>query len=249
MEKVKVLVIEDEIIIAQSIIIMIENMGFECVGTAMRATKGLALAIEKKPDIALLDINLKGEEDGIWLAKEIKKELDIPFIFLSSFGDKKTIEEAATSVPYGFILKPVQQQNIFAAITTALAKFSHEKQQEQFKDTVGTIEKIDESESHAPLIIKDEYVKITLSDVDYIKSDGNYIELHGNGRKKVIKETLKNIESKLNQNIFFQVHRSYVVNIRKIDSIGSAHIKVNGEEIPIVKQRKDLLLELLNTLS
>lgn len=257
MEKVKVLVVEDEVVIAHSIISMIEKMGFECVGTAIRATKGLEIAKEKKPDIALLDINLKGEETGIWLAKEIKKILDIPFIFLTSFGDKKTIEEAASTIPYGYILKPVEQQNIFAAITTALAKFSSEQ---KIKDDSGTSEedsKEEEQNRNDAMIIKDalfikdeyQYVKINLEEIDFIKSDGNYVELHGDGRKKVIKETLKKIEAKLTENIFFQVHRSYVVNIRKIESIGGAHIIVNGSEIPIVKQRKDALLSLLNTLS
>ncbi len=255
MEKVKVLVVEDEVIIAHAIISMIEKMGYECVGPAIRATKALELAKAKKPDIALLDINLKGEETGIWLAEQLKKELDIPYIFLTSLGDNKTIEEATSTMPYGYLLKPVEQQNIFAAIETALIRFSNEKKvREDFEESSLNIESSLNPKNaliiKEVLFIKDEYqyVKIIISEVDFIKSDGNYIEINSSGKKKVFKEKLKNIESKLIGNTFFQVHRSYIVNVLKIDNISSSFVKINDVEIPIVKQKKDLLLELLNTL-
>ena len=255
MEKVRVLVVEDEVIIAQSIISMIEKMGYECVGTAIRATKGLELAKTLKPDIALLDINLKGEETGIWLAGELKRELNIPYVFLTSLGDKKTIEEATSTMPYGYLLKPVAQQSVYAAIETALARFSQEnKTPAQKEATLSVSKSFDEKEEEKPsllikdaLFIKDEYqyVKIILSEIDYIKSDGNYIEIHSQGKKKVLKETLKNMETKLPADIFFQTHRSYLVNIEKIESIGGNSIKVNNEELPIVKERRDALLAYL----
>ena len=255
MEKVRVLVVEDEVIIAQSIISMIEKMGYECVGTAIRATKGLELAKTLKPDIALLDINLKGEETGIWLAGELKRELNIPYVFLTSLGDKKTIEEATSTMPYGYLLKPVAQQSVYAAIETALARFSQENKTPAQKETTLSVSKsFDEKEEEKPsllikdaLFIKDEYqyVKIILSEIDYIKSDGNYIEIHSQGKKKVLKETLKNMETKLPADIFFQTHRSYLVNVEKIESIGGNSIKVNNEELPIVKERRDALLAYL----
>tara|TARA_A100000171_G_scaffold31425_1_gene29776 strand:- start:1907 stop:2680 length:774 start_codon:yes stop_codon:yes gene_type:complete len=255
MEKVRVLVVEDEVIIAQSIISMIEKMGYECVGTAIRATKGLELAKTLKPDIALLDINLKGEETGIWLAGELKRELNIPYVFLTSLGDKKTIEEATSTMPYGYLLKPVAQQSVYAAIETALARFSQENRTPAQKEATLSVSKaLDEKEEEKPsllikdaLFIKDEYqyVKIILSEIDYIKSDGNYIEIHSQGKKKVLKETLKNMETKLPADIFFQIHRSYLVNVEKIESIGGNSIKVNNEELPIVKERRDALLAYL----
>ena len=239
MEKVKVLVVEDEVITAHSIISMIEKMGYESVGTAIRAQRGLEIARAKKPDIALLDINLKGEETGIWLAARLKEELDIPYIFLTSYGDSKTVKEASATMPYGYLLKPVEQQNIYAAIETALARFSEQKmEKEEKKDTLLIKD---------ALFIKDEYqyVKIKLTEIDFIKSDGNYIEVHQNGKKRVIKETLKNIQSKLPDDKFFQIHRSYLVNVEKVESIGGNFIKLGDTELPIVKEKRDLLLELL----
>ena len=241
MDKVKILVVEDEVITAHAISSMIEKMGYECVGTAIRAKKGLDLARALKPDLALLDITLKGEETGIWLAGELKKELNIPYIFLTSLGDKKTIEEATATMPYGYLLKPMEAQNLYAAIETALARFSAEQ------GTSGVASSEDESPALAikdSLFIKDEYqyVKIVLSDIDYIKSDGNYIEIHGKGTKRVLKETLKNMEAKLPASDFFQAHRSYLINVHKIESITGNSVVLGDTEVPIVKQKRDELL-------
>lgn len=241
MEKVKILVVEDEVITAHAIISMVEKMGYECVGTAIRATKALDMAKALKPDLALLDITLKGEETGIWLAGELKKELDIPYIFLTSLGDKKSIEEATATMPYGYLLKPLEAQNLYAAIETALARFSHEN------NGKNQVEEAPALAIKDALFIKDEYqyVKITLSDIDYIKADGNYIEIHSKGNKKVLKETLKNMETKLPSEDFFQAHRSYLINVHRIESISGNSVKVGATEIPIVKQKRDELLNLL----
>jgi DNA-binding LytR/AlgR family response regulator len=158
-------------------------------------------------------------------------------------------------MPYGYLLKPVQQQNVFAAIETALVRFSSEGKNKKNNDKA-SLEVENSKEAKDSLIIKDvlfikdeyQYIKILLSEIDFIKSDGNYIAIYSSGKKRVLKETLKNIESKLINNMFFQVHRSFIVNVLKIDSIRSTKLVVGEHEIPIVKSKKDSLLELLNTL-
>lgn len=244
MEGTRVLIVEDEVIVAQSIVSMVEKMGFESIGTAMRATKALEMARLHKPDIALLDIKLKGEETGIWLAERLKSELNIPFIYLTSHGDKRTVEEATSTTPYGYVLKPVDETSLFVTIKTAMSRFEAEQIEHSEQPKMMEPEVVKES-----IFVKDEYqyVKISLSDITYIKSDGNYIEIH-DGQKRVLKETLKNILSKLDDSRFIQVHRSYVINIEKIDKIGSAMVFLGGVEIPLSKNKKDDLLKLFNTL-
>lgn len=159
---------------------------------------------------------------------------------------------AKAAMPYGYLLKPVEAENIFATIEVALSRFSVENTSSKNAESLVT-SKSDQPAKKPTLLIKDalflkdeyQYVKIMLSDIEYIKSNGNYVEIHGNGKKKVLKETLKSIESKLPSDTFFQVHRSFIVNVSKIQSIGGASIKINEEEIPIVKEKKDLLLSML----
>lgn len=256
MEKVKVLVVEDETIIAESIVKMVEKMGYVCVGTAIRAESALKIAREKKPDIALLDIHLKGEKTGVWLAQQLNEELNIPFVYITSFTDEKTIKHAASTLPSGYLVKPISYPAVFAAIATALSRFSENKQmslQEQpFNQRVVNTEEENLNSSlriKDLLFIKDEYqyVKIVLADIDFIKSDGNYLEIYYSGKKKVVKETLKNILTKVDDN-FVQTHRSYVVNIRKIDSIGSSYLMLDQTKVPLTKTKREELLALLNAL-
>ncbi len=245
MKKVRILIVEDEVIIAESLKQMLEKMGYECVGKAMRAQKALEMVTKLLPDLVLLDIHLKGGDNGIELAKEIKKVAQIPFLFMTSYGDQKTIEQATLTAPYGYLLKPVEQQNVHAAIETALNRFAQEKEQH--------LELTDKKVSllSDAFFLKDEYqyVKISMASIDFIKSSGNYVEVYMDTGKKVFKDTLKNLESHLSKDTFFQTHRSYLVNMQKIESISGSHVVVNGVEVPIVKQRKDLLLQLFNTSS
>ena len=82
MEALNVLIVEDEMIIAESISDMLEDLGYEVADICIRAKSALDKIKSNPPDIALFDINLKGEEDGIWLANQIKEDQQFPFIFL-----------------------------------------------------------------------------------------------------------------------------------------------------------------------
>jgi DNA-binding response OmpR family regulator len=90
MGKVKIVVVEDEIIIADHLCETLENLGYEVFEPAISYTEGKELIDTERPDIAILDINLSGRKDGIDLAKYIRENHDIPFIFLTSFADKAT---------------------------------------------------------------------------------------------------------------------------------------------------------------
>jgi CheY-like chemotaxis protein len=88
MDPLKIAIVEDEMINAETLRDMLEDSGYEVTGTYMRAKKALEAFEQDPPDFALLDIQLKGEETGIWLAQQIRDRFVFPFIFLTSFGDK-----------------------------------------------------------------------------------------------------------------------------------------------------------------
>lgn len=258
MDKVKVLVVEDESILADSIKKMIEKMGYECVGLATNAMSALEMARSDQPDIALLDIRLKGPKTGIWLAEQIRDELEIPYIFMTSFSDRESVTLATSTLPYGYLVKPVDYDNVYTSIATALARFAIENKDKIDTDSISddAPSRSDEKPEEKPvLLIKDhlfvkidyQFVKITLESIDFVKSNGNYVEIHYQDKKTLIKETLNNLKAKLN-NSFFQVHRSYVVNLEKIERIGGNYIMIDQQQIPITKERKDELLQILNTL-
>jgi DNA-binding LytR/AlgR family response regulator len=247
MERIRIYLVEDEIIMTETIIDMLEDLDYEVIGNAITAEYGLVEIEKCKPEIALLDINLRGEKDGIWLGNQIKKTINIPFIYLTSFADKETIMNATKSFPYGYLLKPIEKQNLFAGIEVALKKFSEE-------NSIGVEDSLEEDAAfvnNSFVIVKDEYVykKVSVFEILFVKANGNYIEIYTAEKKHMIKGTLKKFKDNLPESHFFQPHRSYIISLQKIESFSANSVKIQNHEIPIVKTQKDELQSILKTYS
>ncbi len=124
MEKTKVLIVEDEAIIAADLEMIMESMSFQVVGISDNSDEALDMISTRKPDLILLDINIYGERDGIELAEIIRETTKKPFIFITSYADKKTLDRAKHTLPYGYILKPFNERELKATIEIALFRFS-----------------------------------------------------------------------------------------------------------------------------
>ncbi|MFM9052022.1 MAG: response regulator [Bacteroidota bacterium] len=119
------MIVEDEIIVAKDIQRILKKLGYEAFDPYSNGRKALD-AIEKlNPDLILLDINLKSSEmDGIHVAEQIHQHYQIPFIFLTAFSDKNTLERAKQTEPYGYIIKPFEEDDIRTAIEIAYYKYT-----------------------------------------------------------------------------------------------------------------------------
>jgi len=122
MNNERVLIVEDEKIIAIDLQRRLERFGYSVVGMAGEGKEAVALALELEPDIILMDIMLAGSMDGVEAAKTIKASKDIPFIFLTAYTDEKTLERAKEVQPYGYILKPFKERELYTTIDIALYK-------------------------------------------------------------------------------------------------------------------------------
>jgi PAS domain S-box-containing protein len=125
MNPLKIMIVEDEIIVAKDIQRILKKLGYEAFDPFAQGKKALD-AIEKLvPDMVLLDINLKGSElDGVQVAEQIHQNYQIPFIFLTAFSDKTTLERAKLTEPYGYIIKPFEEDDIRTAIEIAYYKYT-----------------------------------------------------------------------------------------------------------------------------
>jgi len=113
---VRILIVEDELIIAEDMSNMLSNMGYTIVGIAMDFEEAITLLNEDKPDLILLDVNLGGKKDGINLAEEINLTYNIPFIFTTSYSDTATLERAKKTNPVNYLVKPFKSEQLFTAI-------------------------------------------------------------------------------------------------------------------------------------
>ncbi len=124
MSEIRVLIVEDEVPIANDIANILEGIDYQVSGIAYNSDKALSELKYNCPDIVLLDINLEGEKDGIDIAHIIKSQYELPFIYLTSYGDKGTIERAKLTRPMGYIIKPFNETDLFSTLEIALYNYS-----------------------------------------------------------------------------------------------------------------------------
>lgn len=121
MTGIKVLIVEDEPLIARNISMYLNNNDFEVAAIAYDADEALLQLKKQQPDFAILDINLDSEKDGIDIATYINQHHFIPFVYLTSYSDKDTLDRAKKTNPSGFIVKPFNEKTLYATIEIALA--------------------------------------------------------------------------------------------------------------------------------
>lgn len=124
MTEIRVLIIEDEPIIAENIAVYLNNNDFMVAGIAYDADDARKQLIHNTPDAVLMDINLGNEEDGIDLAVFIQKNYNIPILFLTSYTDKETINRAKEVEPVAYIVKPFDERSLLASLEIALSNFA-----------------------------------------------------------------------------------------------------------------------------
>ena len=130
MDKTKILIVDDEILIALEIKAQLEKLDYDIVGIASNGNEAVQETIEKNPDLILMDIVLKGDIDGIDAAEIIHTHLDIPIIYITAYFDEETIERARTTNPYAYIIKPFKSSELNANIQMALHKYHFDNKNE-----------------------------------------------------------------------------------------------------------------------
>jgi len=118
----RILIVEDEIIVALSLERSLGSFGYDVVGLATKGSDAIRIAEELRPDIALIDINLEDEIDGIDVAERLREIGDIPFVYLTSYSGDDILERAIQTRPYGYLTKPARPREIYTTIETVLHK-------------------------------------------------------------------------------------------------------------------------------
>jgi CheY-like chemotaxis protein len=122
MTTISVLLVEDDNVLAKIAETRLQNLGYELAGTASTAAEAMAIVVNRRPDVVLMDITIKGNIDGIDTANMIKKGFRIPVIYLTSHSDDALLKRAKATNPDGFITKPYTENTLRVAIELALKK-------------------------------------------------------------------------------------------------------------------------------
>jgi PAS domain S-box-containing protein len=126
-ETVRILVVEDEYILAINLQESLESLGYQVVDIVDSAEEAIAKATKLRPNLILMDIRLRDEMDGIQASEQIWHNLQIPVIYVTGHSDQNTVERATLTSPFGYILKPIKEQELYVAIQTALNRYDREQ--------------------------------------------------------------------------------------------------------------------------
>lgn len=238
MSKVKILVVEDEIIIADNICDALDDLGYEVSEPAITYSEAMETIEEFKPDLAILDIQLSGKKDGIDIAQTIKEKYSIPFIFLTSNSDVRTVGRAKEVAPSAYLVKPFSKEELYTSIEIALSNFSNQEVPSEL---------IKENKKNA-LFIKQKnlFIKVKFDDILFVKSDHIYIEIYTkDGNKHLVRGSLNDYISKLGS-CFVRVHRGYVVNMNHVDAFEHELVMIGSGSIPLGKTYRGDFLKGIN---
>ena len=242
MGKIKTLIVEDELIIAEDMKVMLLESGYDVIGIAKNCKQAEDILKTQVPDIALIDILLYCGDDGIQLAKTVKENYDIPVIFVTSNTDKNTIERVKDVQPSGFVVKPFEKEDLYAAIEISISNFTRSKS-EKANTAPGSYllkEYLFVKKSH-------QFEKVKISDIQWIKSEGNYLELFcKDNTKYLIRSTFKELFNNIAFKMFTQVHKSYAVNLEFVDSLRYNELVIGKAAIPIGKMYREAIKKQLN---
>ncbi|MBI4931912.1 MAG: LytTR family transcriptional regulator DNA-binding domain-containing protein [Bacteroidetes bacterium] len=220
---VKIIIVEDEAILAESCKRMLTGFGYDVTGIALNKNAAEQLFRKTEFDLAILDINMGARYDGIELAHLLNTDYKKPFIFLTSYVDQVTIEKAKITQPLAYLLKPFTKDDLYTGIEIALA--ARTKKEEEY------------------VLIKDGHllIKVFLNDILFMKSDNIYVEVFTSDKTYLQRTSLDQFLSQLPQNKFLRTHRSYAVNISKVKALNGQYLVIGKELIPVSRNHIDLV--------
>jgi two-component system, LytTR family, response regulator LytT len=247
MKGVTILIVEDEPIVAKDIENCLKKLGHTILGVVSEGEKALKMIETLKPDLILMDITLKGKMDGIDVANQIKEQNKTPVVFLTANTDKSTFEKAKLSEPYGYIIKPFKEIDLFTAIEIATQKHNQDVNIRNEKQLLYSFPESRQIED--VLFVKSNYtlVKVNINDLIFVEALKDYVIFNTKTARYVIHSTMKNMEEKLLSRNFIRVHRSYIVRLNDVQSVTPQSLTLESiaKEIPIGGSYKEGLLKKL----
>jgi two-component system, LytTR family, response regulator LytT len=197
-----------------------------------------------------LDIMLKGSMSGVDVSEAVKTAYNIPVIFLTAYADQSTLDRAKVTEPFGYIIKPFKEIDLHTTIEMALYKHKKIVEIKKERDLYHSLvidTKTSKTDIHF-LKSNSKLIKLNTDDIWFIEALKDYVIVHTTSQKYMIHSTMKEIEAKLPNDVFLRVHRSFIIHIKKVQSIDTNTIVLEEDKkiIPIGGSYRDDLFKALN---
>lgn len=229
MAKSKILIVEDESIVAKDIQNSLKKLGYLVPTIVSSGEKAIEEIEENRPELILMDIMLKGQMTGIESANIIRDRFQIPVIFLTAYADDNTISQAKIAEPYGYIIKPFKEKELQTTIEMALYKHDKDMNLRKERDLYHSI--IENKENKDSIFVRADYRlnKINYSDIFYVEALKDYVVINTSDNSFTTHTTMKEMVRILPSKDFVRVHRSFIVRLDKIFSIKYPDLVIEGK--------------------
>ena len=235
-------ILEDEAIVIRDLKIRLEHMGFQVVATCTQGLDFIQAVLSENVELCLVDINLGGGMNGVETVAKIKETLHLPVIYITAQGDEETFLQAKNTHPSAYLLKPYNEFEIRAAIELAIHNFEKSNIQED-KDFKVIEDKIF-------FKYKNRFEKLELKDILYMEASGNYTLIHtASDKTYTMVQHLGRFSGLLSDDYLFRCHRSFIVNLHKMDGFDENYIFIGTAQIPLSRMYKKDMLERLRIIS
>ncbi len=251
-EKINILIIEDEEILAWDLSENLQREGYHIVETVADGKEAMEIFLQNEIDLILCDINIDGQWDGIETMTNILKIKQLPLIYLTALSDKETIERAKNTQPAAYVTKPFQLESLRIAIDLAIHNFVmrvqqpqeskikelHAEEKEHNRETILQI--------HDYIFIKQNYqfIKTHLNTILYLEADGNYTHLITSDKKHTLYMSISSMLERLNFDKLIRVHRSFALNIDKIDTFNDQEVIIGSHILPLSRSYKEEFMKM-----
>lgn len=235
-QSLNILIVEDSLSFALELELVVAALGHKLLATVDNSSDALIEVLDKKPDLILMDINISGKYSGIDVAKKIE-QLNIPVIFITSFADDKHFDDAAQISNSTYLVKPVEQFTLKAAISILMNKRGTNRPKPQeiiVRDKAIFLKK------------KKDFDRIDVNDILYVESSRVYCKTFTSaGAEYMNRMTLNEYADLIKEFNFLRPHRSYLVNADKVTKVNLSenYLKVGSANIPISRNSKNEVKE------
>lgn len=254
-DKVKILIVEDEAIVAMGLAASLTNEGYLVIGMADNAIEAIEIYKSSEPDLVLVDINIIGETDGIALVEKLLQVRQCPVIYLTALSDAETVARMKHTRPSAYLTKPYSTKNLHIAIELALSNFAvfntppqkvlHDTKESGAETDTIDAEKEQILQLNEQIFIKQNYrfVKVKLADILFAEAENNYVKIATEDKNYRLRMSLQQLEDKINYSQLIRVHRSYLVNMSAITVFSDIELQVGKHTIPIGRNYRDSFIK------
>jgi CheY-like chemotaxis protein len=249
--KYKILIVEDEILVATDIEESLENLGYTVQGIIDTGAKAIEEVERSLPDLVLMDINLKDEMTGIEAARRITQKHDVPIIYLTANADIATVNKAKVALPYGYIIKPFTDKDLQTNIEIAIFKFGNDLKLKMESEQFNTFFDLKDHEKNQIIVHANQGLeKINIDDVYFVEKNGEQTIIHMFDEEVATKKPFAELIEFFPQIKFMQVSGEFVINTTKVFAVKYPEIIIADKMsvITVDAEYKDLLKDISSEL-